>query len=543
MSTSGACLNCDGFSGEFPTFRLLVVDDDPTCLKLLEHMLKKCQYEVTTCDRAEVALSLLRENKNSFHLVISDVHMPGMDGFELLELIALEMKLPVISEYPVSCSFIQTILVMSADENKSVVLKGVMHGAHDYLFKPVKIEQLKNIWQHVVRQNKDEWKGKILDQSGNVEHPKDVEYSCAANETRLKSSNDRKEEENDTGEGDDTVTLKKARVLWNEELHEKFVQAIKQLGMERAVPKKILELMNVPGLKREHVASHLQKYRLHLRKNETGLYNAFIGHSEATIGRLSNSFDLHALAPTGQLAAQNLVPLQAETWRRPGIKSPIYIPSVGQRNHFSFENPTLRYQGHQRMNNSNKQVHFRYGIPTIVEQNPSFLGINMQGNFTAQQNKSSNESNKVLSRNGIVDNARGSMYNRVPQASSAIDFSLNQNIRLAGNGFPLRGNATPAGFPSRRGLGFTNVASTFDASYRSNIQHGILSIEKSGQNVNAPIAEAILSSGQEIGHVNAESYPSFGQEDLMSALLERTNLVGPVENVFGDDEDAWDLPM
>lgn len=54
---------------------------------------------MTTCNRAEVALSLLRENKNEFHLVISDVHMPDMDGFKLLEHIGLEMDLPVISEY------------------------------------------------------------------------------------------------------------------------------------------------------------------------------------------------------------------------------------------------------------------------------------------------------------------------------------------------------------------------------------------------------------------------------------------------------------
>jgi len=53
---------------------------------------------VTKCNRAETALSLLRENKNGFDIVISDVHMPDMDGFKLLEHIGLEMDLPVISE-------------------------------------------------------------------------------------------------------------------------------------------------------------------------------------------------------------------------------------------------------------------------------------------------------------------------------------------------------------------------------------------------------------------------------------------------------------
>ena len=51
---------------------------------------------VTTCSRAAQALSLLRSSKD-FDLVLSDVYMPDMDGFKLLETIGLEMDLPVIS--------------------------------------------------------------------------------------------------------------------------------------------------------------------------------------------------------------------------------------------------------------------------------------------------------------------------------------------------------------------------------------------------------------------------------------------------------------
>ncbi|PKI77063.1 hypothetical protein CRG98_002566 [Punica granatum] len=82
----------------FPAgLRVLVVDDDPTWLKILEKMLKKCSYEVTTCGLARDALNLLRERKDGYDIVISDVNMPDMDGFKLLEHVGLEMDLPVIS--------------------------------------------------------------------------------------------------------------------------------------------------------------------------------------------------------------------------------------------------------------------------------------------------------------------------------------------------------------------------------------------------------------------------------------------------------------
>ena len=61
-------------------------------------------------------------------------------------------------------------------------------------------------------------------------------------------------------------TLKRPRLVWTPQLHKRFVDVVGHLGIKNAVPKTIMQLMNVEGLTRENVASHLQKYRLYLKR-------------------------------------------------------------------------------------------------------------------------------------------------------------------------------------------------------------------------------------------------------------------------------------
>ncbi|CAF2091550.1 hypothetical protein BRARA_F03760 [Brassica rapa] len=61
----------------------------------------------------------------------------------------------------------------------------------------------------------------------------------------------------------DNGIKKKPKVDWTPELHRKFVEAVERLGVDKAVPSRILEIMNVKSLNRHNVASHLQKYRSH----------------------------------------------------------------------------------------------------------------------------------------------------------------------------------------------------------------------------------------------------------------------------------------
>ncbi|KAF6165318.1 hypothetical protein GIB67_018762 [Kingdonia uniflora] len=282
-------------SDSFPVgLRVLVVDDDPTWLKILEKMLKKCSYEVTTCSLARDALDKLRQRKHGFDIVISDVNMPDMDGFKLLEHVGLEMNLPVI--------------MMSVDGETSRVMKGVQHGACDYLLKPIRMKELQNIWQHVLRK-------KIHEVKDIESHDDNDDFQGLRNRfdefddghlltggddlVSAKKRKDMETQDQDEQDFNESSAAKKARVVWSVDLHQKFVNAVKQIGLDKVGPKKVLDLMNVPWLTRENVASHLQKYRLYLsrlqKQNEPNSSFGMIKQPDITSKDSPANFDLQNL--------------------------------------------------------------------------------------------------------------------------------------------------------------------------------------------------------------------------------------------------------
>ncbi|XP_058218214.1 probable transcription factor GLK1 [Rhododendron vialii] len=66
-----------------------------------------------------------------------------------------------------------------------------------------------------------------------------------------------------SGQSKSSHGKRKVKVDWTPELHKRFVQAVEQLGVDKAVPSKILEIMGIHCLTRHNIASHLQKYRSH----------------------------------------------------------------------------------------------------------------------------------------------------------------------------------------------------------------------------------------------------------------------------------------
>ncbi|XVE73378.1 hypothetical protein DITRI_Ditri11bG0113100 [Diplodiscus trichospermus] len=215
----------------FPSgLKILIVDDDRTCLLVLERMLRKLLYQVTKCQLAREALALLREDRNRFDIVICDLHMPVMDGFKFLEIIGLEMDIPVV--------------MMSSDDGKGVVMKGILNGACDYLVKPVRMEAVRLIWQHVVRKEK-RILGDFQPPTGNINVNDDrllgLEQANdgAADQMPVRDKGSlqslKRTREDDDGDidgesSDGMTTAKKRRMIWTQELHDMFVAAVNRLG-------------------------------------------------------------------------------------------------------------------------------------------------------------------------------------------------------------------------------------------------------------------------------------------------------------------------
>lgn len=114
---------------------VLVVDDEKLILSVLTKVLTVRNYEVVVCDSGAKALEMLRERH--FDIMLSDVGMKPMDGFELLKQTrTLYPKMPV--------------LLMTAFATVSNALAAMTLGAFDYVTKPLKIDELVDVMEHAL---------------------------------------------------------------------------------------------------------------------------------------------------------------------------------------------------------------------------------------------------------------------------------------------------------------------------------------------------------------------------------------------------------
>ncbi|XXG66812.1 hypothetical protein AAC387_Pa06g0308 [Persea americana] len=90
-----------------------------------------------------------------------------------------------------------------------------------------------------------------------------TENSTTTQKNSVSSEGYKGQKSSTTTQAKGTQGKKKVKVDWTPDLHRRFVQAVEQLGLDKAVPSRILELMGIDCLTRHNIASHLQKYRSH----------------------------------------------------------------------------------------------------------------------------------------------------------------------------------------------------------------------------------------------------------------------------------------
>ena len=101
--------------------RVLIVDDDPTVLALVRAALQNFGMECETAANGRAALEMIRKSRP--HVAVLDVNLPGMDGYEVLAAIrsdGLQVR----------------VLLLTARQQESDVIRGFTLGADDYMVKP-----------------------------------------------------------------------------------------------------------------------------------------------------------------------------------------------------------------------------------------------------------------------------------------------------------------------------------------------------------------------------------------------------------------------
>ncbi len=115
-----------------PKFNILIVDDRPENLLTLEGILENEELNILKAHSGNEALSIMLEHNVS--LVLMDVQMPGMDGFEVAEIMRSTDR----------TKYIPIIFVTAISKQRQHIFRGYETGAVDYLYKPLDLEILQS---------------------------------------------------------------------------------------------------------------------------------------------------------------------------------------------------------------------------------------------------------------------------------------------------------------------------------------------------------------------------------------------------------------
>lgn len=108
--------------------KIIIIDDDKELRLLMKKCMEQETYTAAVAGGGAEGLRLIEENKDTCSLVILDIMMPDLDGFQVLQKIRQTSNVPVL------------MLTAKSDEEDKV--SGLRMGADDYLTKPFSINEL-----------------------------------------------------------------------------------------------------------------------------------------------------------------------------------------------------------------------------------------------------------------------------------------------------------------------------------------------------------------------------------------------------------------
>ncbi|KAK7822403.1 two-component response regulator-like aprr7 [Quercus suber] len=161
------------------SLKVLLVENDDSTRHVVSALLRNCGYEVTAAENGLQAWKILEDYTTHVDLILTEVVMPCLSGIGLLSKI---MSHKTCKNIPV--------IMMSSYDSMNIVFKCLSKGAVDFLAKPIRKNELKNLWQHVWR--------KCHSCSGSGSGSESAVHTRTS--TKLKSGD---ELDNDTGSNDE----------------------------------------------------------------------------------------------------------------------------------------------------------------------------------------------------------------------------------------------------------------------------------------------------------------------------------------------------
>lgn len=150
--------------------KILVIDDTELTVNLIREILTDAGYEVVVANDGKEGLKLVRQEKPD--LVILDVIMPGLDGFEVCKILREDES-----------NNLMPILMLTAQDNEDDKLTGLELGVDDYIVKPFNHRELTSRVKNTLKRiDRNRWANPLTGLQGNIEIHAEINKRIAKEE-------------------------------------------------------------------------------------------------------------------------------------------------------------------------------------------------------------------------------------------------------------------------------------------------------------------------------------------------------------------------